>query len=156
MAIDAAQVLKQVYDSSTGSLKIVVNGYLWTKYTKTYADFSTGATTNNIELFSLPAGGIVHAVKIKHSTYFRGGAISAYTISVGIAASLAKYAAAYSVYQATGDAVFQIAAVPSTQIASESHAASTSVRAAATSTGANLSAATSGVVDIWVLTSLAV
>jgi hypothetical protein len=142
--LDAFQVLKRLNVTST---------LTWTKYTKTYANFSAAATTNDIELFSLPAGGVIHAVKIKHSTAFAGTSITAYTISVGITGTLAKYATAYNVFQAVAPATFQIGAVPSIGIGSENHTTAVSIRAAATSTGANLSAATAGVVEIWVLTS---
>lgn len=124
----------------------------WIKVTKSYTDFSTAATTNNIEVYSLPAGGIIHAVKIKHSTPFTGGAISAYTISVGITGTLNKYANAFNVFQAAGGTVFQL----STTVGSEDHGSATSIKAAAASTSANLNAATAGSVDIWLLVSVAV
>lgn len=121
----------------------------WRKYTKAYGDFSTAGTTNNIELFSLPPACVIHAVKIKHSTAFSGGAISAYTISVGITGTLAKYAAAFDVFQAASATAFSITGT----IGSESHTAVTSIKVAATSTSANLNAATAGSVDVWVLWS---
>ena len=124
----------------------------WFKFTKTFTTLSAAATTNDIELFSLPAGGVVHAVKIKHSAAFTGGAISAYTVSVGIAGNLVKYSAAQNVFQAPGNTVFLLTATTGT----ENHGAATSIRLAATSTGANLNAATAGSVDVWVLLSKAV
>ena len=124
----------------------------WIPVTKAYTDFSTAGPTNDIEVFSLPAGGVIHGVKTKHSTSFTGGAISSYTISVGIAGTLTKYASAYDVFQATGNTAFQL----SNTVGSENHGASTSIRAAATSGGANLDAATAGSVTIWILSSNAV
>lgn len=124
----------------------------WTKYTVAYTALSTAATTNNITLFTLPAGGIIHGVKIKHSTSFTGGAISAYTLSVGITGTLAKYATAYDVFQATASNTFQLSNI----LGSEDHTSTTAIKVAATSTGANLNAATAGSADIWVLTSQAV
>ena len=125
---------------------------LWSKYTVPYTSLSTAATTNSITLFSLPAAGIIHGVKIKHSTAFSGGSISAYTVSVGISGTLAKYATAYNVFQAVANDTFQL----SNTLGSENHASATNILITATSTGANLNAATAGSVDIWVLTSQAI
>lgn len=119
---------------------------IWRKYTVTYADLATAATTNNITVATLPAGAVVEAVKIKHSTAFAGGAISAYTVSVGITGNLTKYAAAYDVFQAVSATAMQL----STTQGTESHTATTALKIAATSTGANLSAATAGSVDVWI------
>jgi hypothetical protein len=119
---------------------------MWRKYTVTYADLATAATTNNITVATLPAGGVVEAVKIKHSAAFTGGAISAYTVSVGITGTLNKYAAAYDVFQAPSATAMQL----STTQGTESHTATTALKIAATSTGANLSAATAGSVDVWI------
>lgn len=124
----------------------------WRKYTKLFSDFATAATSNNIDLFTLPAGGVIQAIKLKHSAAFTGGAISAYTLSVGIAASLAKYLAATSVFAAPSATGYVLA--DTAGVAGESHVASTPIKIAATSTGANLSVATAGSVDVWVLWSV--
>jgi hypothetical protein len=124
----------------------------WEKYTVGFAALAAAALTNDIELLSLPAGGVIHAVKIKHSASFVGGAIGAYTISVGIVGTLAKYLAAFNVFQAPGNAVQTVEA----NVGTENHAAVTSIRVAATAVGANLDQATAGSVDIWVLKSVAV
>ena len=121
----------------------------WTKYTVTYSQLAAGALTNDIQLFSLPARGTIHAVVVKHSASFTGGAIATYTLSVGITGTLAKYASAFNVFQAPGNTVLQSSGGTFT----ENTVAATSVRVAATSTGANLSAATAGSATIWVLTS---
>lgn len=121
----------------------------WTKYTVTYAQLSAAALTNDIQLFSLGARQTIHAVVIKHSASFTGGAIATYTVSVGIAGTLAKYASAFNVFQAPGNTVLQSSGGTFT----ENTVAATSVRVAAVSTVGNLNAATSGSVDIWVLVS---
>ena len=110
-----------------------------------HAAFSAAATTKAVNLFTLKAGQIIHGIKTKHSTAFSGGAISAYTISVGISGTAAKYAAAFDVHQAVSATAFQL----TSDFVSESAGADTQVTATATSTGANLSAATQGSVDIW-------
>lgn len=116
------------------------------KYTATYSQLATAGLTNDIELFSLPAGGIIKSVKLKHSTPFTGGTIATYTLSVGITGNLVKYMAAFNVFQATGDSVLNF----STLAAAENHNSATSVRVAAISTVGNLNAATQGSADIFV------
>jgi len=123
----------------------------WTKYTKVYSDFSTAATSNSITLFAAAAGTVIHGVKIRHTTPFSGGSISAYTISVGTTSANGLYASAFDVFQSTNGRAFQL----SNDFSGESSTAAWNVNATATSTGANLSAATGGSVDIWVLTSVA-
>ena len=124
----------------------------WLKFNKTFTDLSTAATTNNIEVYSLPAAGVIHAVKVKHSTLFSGGAISDYKVSVGITGNLTKYAPDFDVDTAVSATNFLISDV----VGSEDHGSVTSIRLAATSAGANLNAATQGSVDVWILTSVAI
>lgn len=123
----------------------------WIKVTKAYTDFSAAATNNNITIYTLPAGGVIHAVKTKHSVSFAGGLIATYTISTGIAGNLSKYAVSFDIFQATGALVYQL----STTVSGESQSATTAIKAEAISTGANLNAATGGTVDIWLLVSVA-
>lgn len=121
----------------------------WAKYTVTYSQLAAAATTNSITLFSLPAKYLIAGVIIKHSTAFSGGSISAYTVSVGITGSLAKYAAAYNVFQAVSSNTAQL----SGSFNMEDFSSATNILITATSTGANLNAATAGSVDIWVNTA---
>jgi len=117
-----------------------------TKVTKTYQNFSTAGLTNDIEIYSLAAGERLVGVTQSHTSNFTGGAIATYTISVGINGNLTKYSAAMNVFSGAG--AFQ----DTSNFYIESWSASTSVRAAAVSTVANLSAATSGSVDFFVET----
>src|ERR1700704_3236752 len=71
-----------------------------------FSYFATAGPTLSIPLFKLPAGGCIHGIKIKHSTAFAGPSISAYSISVGIAGSNAKYASAFDVLQAVASSAF--------------------------------------------------
>jgi hypothetical protein len=111
--------------------------------------FQTAAATISLPLFNLAPAGVIHAVKIKHSAAFVGGAIATYTMSVGIAGTLAKYATAFDVFQAPSNTAFQMSSV----LGSENNGANTSILVTAVCTGANLSASTGGVVDIWALLS---
>lgn len=115
----------------------------------TAADFATAGLTNSINLFVLPARTVIHTIKIKHSHSFSGGAISAYTVSVGINGNLAKYATAFDVFEAVASNTLQI----SSNCDAEDDSSSTQILATATSVGANLSAATAGSVSIWALLS---
>jgi hypothetical protein len=127
------------------------NAPSWREYTVSHTALQTAAMANDIELFSLPAAGIIHAVKTKHSVQFAGTGITDYKLSVGIVGTLAKYSAAWDVDTAVAGTNFQL----SSTVGSEDHGAATSIRLAATTTGANLDQSTAGTVTVWVLVSLA-
>lgn len=126
----------------------------WTKYTVTYANFSAAATTSSSTLVTVSAGTVVHGVKIKHSTAFKGSGITAYTVSVGTGPgtnSNSIYASAYDVFQAVNSSATQM----SNTFSVEGGTATWSIGAFATSAGANLNAAAgAGSVDIWILSSV--
>lgn len=120
----------------------------WIKVTKTFSDFSTAALTNTIDIYTLPIKGVMHSVQVNSSITFSGGTIAAYTVSVGIIGTLAKYAIAANVFTgATLPTINIIAGV-------ESVSATTTIKATAISTVGNLNAATQGSVDIWLLVSI--
>ena len=96
----------------------------WRKFTVAESSFTAAATSEDIELFSLAAGELIHGVKIKHSTAFSGGTLSAFTLSIGISGLLDKYASAFDVFQAVADNTFQVTSV----FNSENHGSATSVR----------------------------
>jgi hypothetical protein len=123
----------------------------WIKITKTYSDFSTAGLTNDIEIYSLPAKGIIQSCVIKHTTLFTGGLIATYTASVGINGNLVKYAATLNVLQAVGNTTFGLGAaiVPTV----ENFGAATSIRGSVVSTVGLLNAATQGSVDFYLLVS---
>jgi hypothetical protein len=123
----------------------------WVKVTIPYTSFSTAATTNTITAYTLAAAGVIHAVKIKHSTAFSGGAITAYTVSVGYSTDTTRYGPPFNVFQTVAGTTFQI----NDTFETFDHGATATINATATSTGANLSAATAGSVDIWLLVSTA-
>lgn len=120
----------------------------WKKVTKVYTDFSTAGVTNNIEIYLLPAKGVIHAVLVSPTVAFAGGLIATYTISVGIAGTLAKYAPATNAF--TGFTLPVISVITGI----ESLSGTTSIKASAISTVGNLSAATAGSVDFYLLISL--
>lgn len=118
----------------------------WRRYQLTHADFAQAATTHDIELFQLGAGEVIHGVMMKHLASFDAG--TSYTISVGVASDLNKYASDFDVDQAPGATVYQA----SQSLSPENFTASTSIRVRATADD-NLSTASAGEVLIWVLVS---
>ena len=148
--IIAALVLFASFPCS--SLEVNPNaGLQWFRRTLKNSDLVAASTSHNLRLMTLPKGGVVHGVKIKHSQSFSGGAISAYTLSVGITGNNAKYASAFNIKQAPSATAFQM----TSDFGSESHDLDVDLTVSALSTGANLSVSTSGVVDVWVLLSVA-
>jgi hypothetical protein len=125
----------------------------WTKYTFDYSLFAGfNVTTYSWIMGTLLGGEILHAVKIKHSTNFAGGSVSAVTLEIGIISNTAKYASAYDIHQAAADDTFQI----SSALFSENHVSPTTFYGTFNSTGGNVQDITQGVVDVWLLTSKAV
>ncbi len=120
----------------------------WIKITKLFSDFSTAGLTNSINIFSLPAKGVIHAVFLNPTTLFSGGIIASYTISVGISGTPAKYNAAANVFTGAG------LPTPTAGIFVENMSGSTNIQATSISTVGNLNAATAGSVDIYILISL--
>lgn len=84
----------------------------WRKYTKTYTDLSVAAAANDIELFQLPAGGVIHAVKMKTSTAFGGGALATYKLSLGVTGALDQFIKDFDAHAAVGDTNFRTAWAP--------------------------------------------
>jgi hypothetical protein len=125
----------------------------WISFTIPYTSVQTAALTNAITLYTLPAKGVVHAVKQKHSTAFTGGAIATCTSQIGITGTPAKYAAAFNIFQAPADtaAAKQITGT----IGIESDVTTTPIILTATSTVANLSALTQGSLTVSLLVSIA-
>lgn len=138
--------------NNIGSAGALTPDPTWIKFTVTHTQLQAAATSNNILLFTLPAGGVLGGVKTKHSVAFAGGSIASYTISVGLVGNLQKYSPAFDVFQAVGNTLMQMSNV----LASENQAATVAIQIAAVATGANLSASTAGSVDIWLLLSVAV
>jgi hypothetical protein len=120
--------------------------YLVTRrFTVNYSEITAAALVKAWSLFTLPAGGKILGVEIKHSTAFSGGAVSAATVSVGVATEVARYAAAFNIFQAVADTTLQ----ETTEFKSGQRTAA-SVIAYFTTVGANISALTAGVVEITV------
>lgn len=122
---------------------------MWTKYTVDYTQLASGFSNFDLTFASLPAKRMLLAVCIKHSTSFSGGALTAYTLQVGLSGNTNKYASAFDVLQAPGSSIAQV----STGGWCEDFASSTTVRVRATATGGATNAATQGTADIWLYTT---
>jgi hypothetical protein len=146
----AAQVLTVVSGVPSWQPSAGGGGALsWTTYTVPYTSFNTASTTQSVTLFTLGAGIMVHAVVIYPTVSFTGGGITAYTLSVGPVGSLTKYASPFDVFQAVGGGISQA----SNCLFVESFTGSSVIDVTATSTSANVNAATAGSATIYVLTS---
>lgn len=115
------------------------------RFTRRFSDLAAASTTSNVELYKAKATEIILATQIKHVTPFRGGAITTYTLSLGVANNLTKYGSAFDVFQPAIGRAYQV----SLTIDSED---SVAVRLSAVSTGGNLNAATQGEVEVVVFT----
>ncbi len=119
----------------------------WVKITKSYTDFSTAATTNTITVYTLPAKGVVTGCQMNPTTVFSGGLIATYTIKIDQGAT--AQCVATNVF--TG-ATFTPSSTSLMTISSLS--GTTNITATSVSTVGNLSAATQGSVDIYLLISV--
>lgn len=124
----------------------------WFKVGKdlSHTSFQVAAVTKTNILTVLGASAFVHGIKLKHSQAFAGTGITAYTLSVAWAGEVATLLPAYNVLQATGAETFSIASNFDSK-----NQNGINLEITAISTGANLSASTAGVVDIWALLSSA-
>ncbi len=78
----------------------------WIKFTKSYSDFASSPSSI---LWFIPAGGILHAVKIKHSVAFSGVGVSYFKISLGVNGGFSKYASPFEVTSAPSQTNFYVA-----------------------------------------------
>jgi hypothetical protein len=113
-----------------------------------FSYFATAATVNTLPLFWLPAGGMIHGIHLYPTQAFGGGAISTYTVSVGISTSVALLASALSV-TSNLSTNFQL----SSNFDAFDMGAKTQITITATSSGANLNAALYGTVSVKVMIS---
>lgn len=121
----------------------------WQKFSVSHLDFQTAGLTQNISLYSLPAGGLIHGVKLKTSEAFAGAGITDYFLSLGFVGALDDLMIEYSVIPAVANDTFAIAQT----FDSRNHGAAVDVRIAARAVGANLDQSTAGEADIWLLIS---
>ncbi len=118
------------------------------KVTVGFASLTNAGLTQTINLISTAARTKSCGVSVKHTAAFTGGTVATLTVSVGDAAgSATTYTAAFNIFQAPSNTVFQDTA----ELISATYAAST-IQAFFTSTGGNLNTLTTGSVDFDVCT----
>lgn len=132
---------------SSGGAGVAVPG--WQKFSVSHVDFQDAALVKDISLYSLPAAGLIHGVKLKTSEAFAGVGITDYSLSLGFVGALDDLLIDYSVTPAVANDTFAIAQT----FDSRNHGAAVDVRIRATATGANLDQSTAGEADIWLLIS---
>lgn len=106
----------------------------------------SASNTKSVELFKLPAGGVMQEVLVTHSAAFTGGSITDYEVTVGTAVEKNRYVLGYDVFQAPGATV----AETSNALGFENKAAQTSIQLTAVSTGDTLDHATAGALDVYI------
>jgi microcystin-dependent protein len=119
---------------------------VWNPYQVLFSDLSASSNQISIPLFNLPAGGVIHDVIVTHSAAFGGGSLTGYSVSVGVAGSLDKYALSYDVFQSPGNQV----ADSSNALGIENKVSPTQVLLTATSVGDTLDHATSGEIQVYI------
>jgi hypothetical protein len=123
----------------------------WVKVTKTYLDFSDAGTFKELTIYTLPAGGIVLAVKTKASIVFAGAGATYIGLTIG------KTGVDQGVYD---PGVSMMAVVANDELAytsvqqAENHGATTAIIATLSSNIA-LNTLASGSVTIWLLLATA-
>lgn len=122
----------------------------WRKVTIPYTSLSSGSSVFAITALTLQAGEGIDTVILHHTTAFSGGAVSAYTVEVGQSGNSDKYSVSFDVFQASGNTVRDTSSVMDVP----NFGATTDVIVTARSTGAALSAATAGSVDVYIRTFL--
>lgn len=122
----------------------------WTSIDLSHTQFQTAALTRSIVVYQLPAGGIIHGVKLKHSVTFDGPAITEYWLSVGFLGDTQALLIEYDVEStAVANDNFAIAQT----FDSRNHAAATDVYVSARSVGNNLNTSQQGTAKLWLLVS---
>jgi len=114
-------------------------------FTVDESQLTAAAASQDVNLFSLPARGVVTGVTIKHSAPFTGGSLTGMTASVGDASDPAAYAPAFDVFQPVSDTAFQ-----DTPNFKSTTFASSGVAARFTASGDDVANATGGAAGITV------
>lgn len=110
-----------------------------------YTAMQNGSMSSQINLFSIPPGAILTYLVIKHTTSFTGTSITGVTVALGNGATPGLFVPSFDIKQAPGDSVYD--SVVANYIGSFVN--STPIYMTVTSTGANLSALSTGSVNVW-------
>lgn len=125
---------------------------IWVKYTISYADLAAADTVNDIELFQIPAKGVIHAAVMFQPTSFSGGGCGFYVVSLGIAGQLERILSEVDVFAESDPTLYGSVVVNYNKLI-VSMTTPTSIRVSAIS-DVDLNLLTAGSVDIWVQQSV--
>jgi len=124
----------------------------WFKFTITFADFPAVALTQSITLYTAPPATVLHGCKLKHSIIWTGPAITNYFLSLGVVGLPQALMTEYDV-KTTPIAGDEYALAQNFD--GGNHTANTIIQVTARAVGANLSTATAGTAEVWLLLSRA-
>lgn len=127
----------------------LVEGPEWHCVTRSYTDFTAEDTSDTDTIFTLPPGGVIHAVKIRHKEAFSGASISAAVVDVGVSGTANKYGTQLDVFQGVSATAMSIKSTIGTQ----NNNLNTAIIATLTLTDGNCSELESGIVQFWILWS---
>jgi len=136
--------------TSGGTILVPTVVPTWLLFTVTHTQLQAAALTNDIELWSVPARTIIHGVVFEPTVIFAGAGITDYKIGLGIAGNLSKYMAFVDMDIAVSATNFFTSDI----LGAESTSGTYSLRVAARSIGANLSASTTGTLNIAILAAI--
>ena len=114
-------------------------------YTLTYIKSVAVNKVATAPVLTLPAKAVITAIRVKQSAALAGGGESACTAQLGITGTIAAFMTAVDVFTAAGDTVFY-----NTLAAQAVSAAATPMILTLTTTTNNVSALTTGALDVWV------
>jgi len=141
---DTTQALQELETAVEGKID-ASNVVQFEKFTVSHTAFQTAANVNDVELFSLPAKGMVMGFILIVGTSFSGGNISDYVVRIGVGGDTDKFVFDFDVTQAA-DSKKEVQ-----MFLVENVSAATSIRIEAESTGDTLDATTQGEVEVHVL-----
>lgn len=123
-------------------------GIRFRRLTVTYRDLAliSGSGAKPVTLMSCPLGGMILGVRIKHSTAFAGGSISALTVSVGKTGSVTYFTSTQDIFAAVADTTLL-----ETALFKHGQLTALDLIATFTPTGDTVAACTAGVVNIDIL-----
>lgn len=121
-------------------------GPAWIKIDLDYEDINDAALTSVLDLVTLPAGMIFHAVKLAATTAFAGSGITDVDFEIGISGTDDKFL--------TSSDVTSIGQFFNHSPSMEDHDSDITIQLTATAVGANLSLLSNGVASVWIMYSV--
>jgi len=118
----------------------------------TFADFSSGSDSFDLNAYAIPIKGVVHGVIITPVTQFAGPLLESYAIQIGVVGDTARYQSPVDLLTVVPGNGVQVVSLP--LLDQLDHVAATSLRIVAISQGTTLDAATAGAFYVDILISV--